>query len=95
MSEGFRERGEAFWRVDDERWVCAVWFNEDAAEGIEEAGEGWVFGEGEGEVVEKVCCLGKGIWGGEVGEFAVDFLFDAGDEVDSAEGGGKVDSCWF
>lgn len=95
MGEGFRERGEAFWRVDDKGWVCAVWFDVGAAERVEEAGEGWVFGEREGEVVEEVCCLGKGVWGGEVGEFAVDFLFDVGYEVDSAEGVGEVDFCWF
>lgn len=95
MGEGFGEWREAFWRVDDEGRVCAVWFDVNAAEGVEEAREGWVFGDGEGEVMEEVCNLGEGVWGGEVGEFAVDSFFDAGYEVDSAEGGGEVDFCWF
>lgn len=95
MGEGFGERGEAFWRVDDEGWVCAVWFDVGAAEGVEKTGKSWVFGEGKGEVVEEGGCLGEGIWGGEVGEFAIDFLFDASYEVDSVEGGCKVDFCWF
>jgi len=95
VGEGFGERGETFRWVDDEGWVCAVWFDIGAAKGVEEAREGWVFGETKGEVVEEGDYLGEGVWGGEVGEFAVDSLFDSGYEVDSAEGGGEVDFCWF
>lgn len=36
----------------------ALGFDVGAAEGVEEAGEGWVFGDGEGEVFEELGGLG-------------------------------------
>lgn len=61
VDERFGERGEAFWWVNDEGWVCAVGFEVGAAEGVEEAGEGWAFGYGEGEVLEEGCEVGEGV----------------------------------
>lgn len=56
--EGFGERGEAFGWIDDEGWVRALRFEVVAAELVEEAREGGVVWDGEGEVVEYLFELG-------------------------------------
>jgi hypothetical protein len=94
VDEGFRKWGEAFWWVDDECWVDTLGLDVLTAELVEEVREGWVFGDREREVGKDFADLFEGYRVFEVGEFAVDSFFDAGDEVDAAEGGCEVGCRW-